>query len=500
MPIASRVKYYSRFGGPLPATMQALISSSGNTTDMNARLTGAALAMTLAAGGTPASQERSIDLIVHGDTVMTMDAAMTQIDNGAVAVDDGVIVAVGAADAIDARYRARQTLAGRNRVVMPGLVNGHTHAAMTLLRGMADDLALMDWLNNYVFPVEREFVDAEFVRIGTELACWEMIRGGTTFVDMYYHPDAIAAVVEDCGLRALISATVIDQRSPDAASAADGIARGREFIERWKNRHPRITPIFGPHANYTLTAEQLQATRAAANELGVPVSIHLAESRFESDYSKRRYGTTSIALFDNIGFFAGPTIAAHVVWPADGEIPILVEREVGVIHNPTSNMKIASGVAPVAAMLAAGVRLGLGTDGAASNNDLDRWEVMRLAAFLQKLDRMNPEALPADVVLRLATSGGATAIGLGDVTGSLEPGKRADLIQVALSDVHHVPLYDVSSHLVYVTDEQDVASVVVDGRILMRERELLTIDTERVRKQATALAAAIQARLARRQR
>ena len=468
---------------------------------MNARLTSAALAMTIAAGGTSASQEHSIDLIVYGDTVMAMDATMTQIDNGAVAVHDGVIVAVGAADAIDARYRAQQTLAGRNRVVMPGLVNGHTHAAMTLLRGMADDLALMDWLNNYVFPVEREFVDAEFVRIGTELACWEMIRGGTTtFVDMYYYPDAIAAVVEDCGLRALISATVIDQRSPDAASAADGIAKGRGFIERWKNRHPRITPIFGPHANYTLTAEQLQATRAAANELGVSVSIHLAESPFESDYSKRRYGTTSITLFDNIGFFAGPTIAAHVVWPTDDEITILVEREVGVIHNPTSNMKIASGVAPVTAMFAAGVRLGLGTDGAASNNDLDMWEEMRLAAFLQKLDRMNPETLPADVVLRLATSGGATAIGLGDITGSLEPGKRADLIQVALSDVHHVPIYDVSSHLVYVTDEQDVASVVVDGRILMREQELLTIDTERVRNQATALAATIQAKLARRKR
>ena len=189
-----------------------------------------------------------------------------------------------------------------------------------------------------------------------------------------------------------------------------------------------------------------------------------------------------------------------MVWPTDDEIAILVEREVGVIHNPTSNMKIASGVAPVTAMFAAGVRLGLGTDGAASNNDLDMWEEMRLAAFLQKLDRMNPEALPADAVLRLATSGGATAIGLGDITGSLEPGKRADLIQVALSDVHHVPIYDVSSHLVYVTDEQDVASVVVDGRILMREQELLTIDTERVRNQATALAATIQAKLARRKR
>jgi 5-methylthioadenosine/S-adenosylhomocysteine deaminase len=212
-------------------------------------------------------------------------------------------------------------------------------------------------------------------------------------------------------------------------------------------------------------------------------------------YSKDTYGTTSIDLLESIGFFDGPTIAAHVVWPTDAEIPVLASRRVGVIHNPTSNMKIASGVSPVTKMLAAGVRLGLGTDGAASNNDLDLWEEMRLAAFLQKVDRMDPEALPAIDVLSMATDGGATAIGLGDVTGSLEAGKRADLIQVAFDDVHHVPTYDVISHLVYVTDEQDVASVVVDGKILMRERALLTIDTARVREEATALAASIAAAL-----
>ncbi len=463
--------------------------------------TTAALALFVAACSASESQEQRIDLIVYGDTIVTMDAAMTEIANGAIAVDDGIILAVGDASDIDARYSADDTLEGRNRVVMPGLVNGHSHAPMTLLRGVADDLALMDWLQNYIFPAEVEFVDAEFVRIGTEVACWEMIRGGTTtFVDMYYYPDTIAEVVVDCGLRALISTTVIDQRSPDAESAADGIAKGRGFVERWQNRHPRITPIFGPHANYTLNAAQLKATREAANEFGVPISIHLSESPFEIQYSKRTYGKTSIELFEDIGFFDGPTIAAHVVWPTDDEIPILVEREVGVIHNPTSNMKIASGIAPVTKMLAAGVRMGLGTDGAASNNDLDMWEEMRLAAFLQKVDRMDPEVLPADTVLRMATSGGAEAIGLGEITGSLEPGKRADLIQVAFDDVHHVPTYDIRSHLVYVTDEQDVASVVVEGRILMRERDMLTIDTERVRDEAAALAAAIQAELKRRNR
>jgi 5-methylthioadenosine/S-adenosylhomocysteine deaminase len=446
---------------------------------------------------TGADADDNIDLIVNGDYVVTMDASLTIIEDGAVAVDDGVIVAVGPAGEINAAYRARESLDGAGQVVLPGLVNGHSHAAMTLLRGVADDLALMDWLTNYIFPAEVQFVDAEFVRIGTELACWEMLRGGTTtFVDMYYYPDAIADVVERCGMRALISATVIDQRSPDAESAADSLQKGVGFIERWKDRNPRITPIFGPHANYTLDAGQLRRTRAAALELGVPISIHLSESPYEVQYSKETYGTTSIEMLDGIGFFEGPTIAAHVVWPTDDEIPILRDREVGVIHNPTSNMKIASGISPVAKMLAAGVRVGLGTDGAASNNDLDMWEEMRLAALLQKVDRMDPEALPAASVLRMATSGGATAIGLGESIGSLEAGKRADLIQVEFDDVHHVPTFDVLSHLVYVTDEQDVAAVVVDGTILVQDGEFRSIDTRRVAKEARALAARIQSALA----
>ena len=446
--------------------------------------------------GADAVSDGRIDLIVLGDYIVTMDAAATVIEDGAIAIDDGVILAIGRADQITTSMQAEQTLDGDNRIVMPGLVNGHSHAAMTLLRGVADDLALMDWLNNYIFPAEVEFVDAEFVRIGTELACWEMIRGGTTtFVDMYYYPDVIADIVDRCGMRALISATVIDQRSPDAESAADSIQKGNSFIERWQGKNSRITPIFGPHANYTLNAEQLKATRAAAMKYGVPISIHMSESPFEVQYSKDTFGMTSIEFFESIGFFEGPTIAAHVVWPTEAEIPILVERKVGVIHNPTSNMKIASGIAPITDMLKAGVRVGLGTDGAASNNDLDMWEEMRLASLLQKVEQMNPEVLPALTVLRMATSGGATAIGLGDKIGSLEVGKRADLIQVAFEDVHHIPTYDVVSHLVYVNDEQDVASVVVDGQVLMREREMLTIDTERVAAEATKFAARIQGAL-----
>jgi 5-methylthioadenosine/S-adenosylhomocysteine deaminase len=443
----------------------------------------------------------AIDLIIEGEYIVTMDDDGLILRDGAIAVDDGLIIAIGSADDINRKYSANGTLAGDNRIVMPGLINGHSHAAMTLLRGVADDLDLMDWLQKYIFPAEVEFVDDEFVRIGTELACWEMIRGGTTtFVDMYYYPDMIAQVVEQCGMRAYISATVIDQRSPDAESAADSLAKGQSFVNNWQGRNSRITPVWGPHANYTLKAEQLAATRAAAIETNTPITIHLSESPFETAFSERQYGMTSIELMESIGFFDGLTIGAHVVWPTESDIQVLAERRVGVIHNPTSNMKISSGISPVVDMLNAGVLVGLGTDGAASNNDLDMWEEMRLAAYLQKVATMDPTALSASTVLRMATRGGAEAIGLGDTVGSLEAGKGADVIQVAFDDVHFVPTYDVISHLVYVADEQDVASVTIDGKLLMREGEFLTIDTARVRREATELAARIQAALAERNR
>jgi len=445
------------------------------------------------------SDADAIDLIIEGEYIVTMDESGNVIRDGAVAVDGGLIIDIGSVSEINSRYNAKGHLAGKHRIVMPGLINGHSHAAMTLLRGVADDLALMDWLNNYIFPAEVEFVDAEFVRIGTELACWEMIRGGTTtFVDMYYFPDVVAQVVESCGLRALISATVIDQRSPDAEDATDSIEKGLVFIKNWKDRNGRITPIFGPHANYTLNADQLRAIRAAANDAGVPISIHMSESLFELDYSKQTFGMTSIELFESIGFLDGPTIGAHVVWPTEEEIRILAERRVGVIHNPTSNMKIASGISPVTDMLQAGVLVGLGTDGAASNNDLDMWEEMRLAAFLQKVDKMDPEVMSASTVLNMATRGGAKAIGISDKVGTLAIGMRADVIQVSFDDVHFVPTYDVISHLVYVADEQDVASVTVDGKLLMRDGDFLTIDTKRIRREAISLAGRIQAALAER--
>ena len=437
--------------------------------------------------------KQNVDLIIKGDHIVSMDAKGTIYKDAAIAVDDGVIVAIGPANEILSEYQSNKQLGGSNRVVMPGLINGHSHAAMTLLRGMAEDMALLEWLTKYIFPAELEFVDAEFVRIGTELACWEMIRGGTTtFVDMYYYPDVIADVVESCGMRALISATVIERPSPGAANAADSINIGNAFIKRWKGKNSRITPVFGPHANYTLNEEQLRAVRDAAMKAGVGITIHMSESRYEVDYSQEHYGKPSIELFESIGLFNVPTIGAHVVWPTNEEIPILAKRKVGVIHNPTSNMKTAAGISPVTKMLDAGINVGLGTDGSASNNDLDMWEEMRLAAFLQKVDRMDPEVMPANTVLTMATRGGAEAIGLGKTIGSLEVGKRADIIQVSYDDVHFVPTYDVKAHLVYVADEQDVSSVVVDGKVLMQDKKILTIDTKRVTREATELARRIQ--------
>ncbi len=443
------------------------------------------------------SAQQPVDLIVAGDLALLMDEAGTVIQNGAVAIDDGLIVAMGRASEIKGTYRAEELIAGDGRVLMPGLINGHTHAAMSLLRGIGNDRELMDWLLNYIFPAEVAFVDEEFVRIGTELACWEMIRGGTTtFVDMYYHADSVARAVESCGLRAVISTTIIDQKSPDADDAADGLRGTREFIEQWKGKNNRIIPIVSVHSVYTVKPPEIQAARELADELGVPALIHLAESPSEMRATQQNYGTTPIAHLDSLEFFAGPTLAAHVVWPAEAEIPLLASRGVGVVHNPSSNMKISSGVSPVATMLAAGVKVGLGTDGPATNNDLDMWEEMRVAAFLQKVSTMDPEALPAATVLTMATRGGAEALGLGDQIGSLEIGRRADLIQVSLDDMHFLPAYeDIIAKLVYVGDEQDVVTVVVDGRVLMRDGEILAMDEARIRREANAVAAKISAAL-----
>jgi 5-methylthioadenosine/S-adenosylhomocysteine deaminase len=443
--------------------------------------------LALLASGPVAAQQglERVDLIVAGDYVVTMDPARGVIRDGAVAIRDGAIVAVDGRAAIERRFAAGETLEGGERVVLPGLINGHTHAAMVLLRGLADDLPLMTWLQEHIFPMEAQFVDAEFVRIGVRLACWEMIRGGTTtFVDMYFYPEVAAAVVEECGLRAILGAPMIDFPSPGFEGWDDSFAAGVAFARERAGRGGRITPALAPHAPYTVAPAHLRQALEAARQLGVRLKIHLSEDLEELTTIRERHQTTPVHHLHALGLLDHPLIGAHVVWPQEDEIALLAGPLVGVIHNPTSNLKTGAGISPVPDLLAAGVRVGLGTDGAASNNDLNMWDEIRLAALLHKGVRHEPTAIPAGTALRMATLGGAEAIQMSERIGSLEAGKRADLIQVSLASPRLAPLYDVVSHLVYAVTAADVVSSVVDGRVLMRDGRVLTLDGEQVRAEA----------------
>ncbi len=437
-----------------------------------------------------------VEMIVSGDFVVTMNEARPVIENGAIAIKDGKIVAVDTQNKIMAAYSSARKLPGEGMVLMPGLVNGHSHSAMVLFRGLADDLRLEDWLQNYIFPAERRFVDDNFIRVGEELACWEMIRSGTTtFVDMYFKPDVAAKVVDKCGLRAMITGSAIDFPSPGFQGWDDAFASAVDFVKRWKGKNPRIIPALAPHAPYTVSPEHLTQAIGAARQYDVPLTIHLAETQTEVKDIQQRYNATPVQHLENIGFLEPRVFAAHVVWPNESEIALMAKRGVGVIHNPESNLKLASGFAPVPAMMKAGVKVGLGTDGAASNNDLDMWEAIRLTALIHKGTTLDPTTLPAKTVLRMATLGGAEALGLADKIGAIKVGLQADLIQVNLTAAHLTPLYDVISHLVYVAKAEDVDTVIVDGQVLMSKRKLLTLDTEQIRREAIRIGEQIKAEL-----
>ena len=423
------------------------------------------------------------DLIIYGDYLLTMEPGKQVIEKGAVVIEGDEIIAVGAQAEIDKQYVATRTLPGAGRVLMPGLVNGHTHTAMTLFRGMVDDLDLMTWLNDYVFPMEGRFVTPDFVRTGSTLACWEMIKGGTTtFVDMYFYPDDIAAAVDACGLRAVIASPHIDYPSPGFKGWDDSFAAARDFVDRWQGKHPRITPAFAPHAPYTVSPEHLKATVEAAAATEALISMHLAEAPSESAYIRDNFDTTPVQHVAALGMYDQRLIAAHMVQLNAKDIALTASAGVGAIHNPTSNMKLGAGVSPVTDMLAAGVNVGLGTDGAASNNDLDMWEEIRMAALLHKVKAGDPTALPATTALAMATRIGAAAIRQGELVGQLKPGMKADMIQVQFSDTQRQPVYDIMSHLVYTLDASDVVTTVVGGRILMEERKVLTIDEAALRR------------------
>jgi 5-methylthioadenosine/S-adenosylhomocysteine deaminase len=444
-------------------------------------------------GGPQASQPRTVSLVVANGTVVTVDPARRVIARGSVAIDGRDIVAVDTAEAIAARYRGRDTIDAAGSVVMPGLINTHTHAPMVLFRGLADDLALMDWLQKYIFPAEAKTVSPEFVRIGTRLAALEMIESGTTtYTDMYYFEDEIARATKAAGLRGVLGETIIQFPVADAKTPADSLALVERFAREFAN-DDLITPAVAPHAMYTLDADTLKTCRALADRLNIPVVIHLAETRDEIKTSQDKYKTTPVAFLESLNFWGPRTIAAHGVHLTPDDIAILAKRRVGVSHNPESNMKLASGIAPVEALRKAGVAVGLGTDGAASNNDLDMFEAMRQAAFLHKLVAGDPRAIPAPVALEMGTIDGARALGMEKTLGSLEPGKRADLLVVSMASARQTPMYDPVSHLVYVTRGDDVRTTIVNGRVLMRDRKVLTLDSRQVLADARVMADKVRA-------
>jgi 5-methylthioadenosine/S-adenosylhomocysteine deaminase len=374
------------------------------------------------------------------------------------------------------RFPAARVVDAGGGFILPGLINAHTHAAMVLFRGLADDLPLMEWLQRYIFPAEARYVDEEFVTWGTELACLEMLRGGiTTFVDMYYFESAVAAAVDRCGMRAVLGETLIDFPAPDNATWDEAVAATRRFADRWRG-HRRITAAVAPHAAYTVSAAHLVAAHALAEELDAPLLIHLAEDRAEIDDIRARTGRGPIEYLAGLGILDGRMLAAHVVWPTVEEIALLARSGVGVAHCPQSNMKIAAGIAPVPAMLEAGLAIGLGTDGAASNNDLDLWEEMDTAAKLHKVASGDPTVVDARTALRMATIDGARALGLDGELGSLEVGKRADIVVAAADGYHQTPHYDPYSALVYSTKASDVRQVVVDGRLVVADGRVTTLD------------------------
>ncbi len=447
------------------------------------RLAGIASLLALVAlAASPAGKE-PVDLLIVNARLVTVDRRLSVFDPGALAVNDGVIVAVGPTADLSSRFSAQTIFEAAGKIVLPGLVNTHTHAAMTLLRGLADDLPLDLWLSEHVFPAEARNVSPQFVYDGTLLAALEMIQGGTTtFADMYYFEGDAARAVDEAGMRAVLGETFIDFPVPDHKDLPSTIAFTQAFFREWKS-HPRIVPAVAPHAPYTCSRETLLAARELAVGDGLPILIHVAETRKEAEEARAKWGVSEVAYLDRIGFLGGasgksavPLVAAHCVWVDAEERALLKRRGVAVSHNPESNMKLASGIAPVAAMAKEGLLWAIGTDGPGSNNDLSMFEAMDVAGKLAKATTLDPTVLPAPDLIVAATRSGARALGLGGKIGSLEPGKRADLIVVDVRNAHATPFTDVYSALVYSAKASDVTDVWVDGRRLLAAGRPTSLD------------------------
>lgn len=435
------------------------------------------------------------DVIVTNGIVVTMDPQHRIVEHGAVAVRGDSIVAVGPSVEIEARYESPKTIDARGGIIMPGLINGHAHAAMSLFRGLADDLSLDDWLHKYIFPAEARNVTEDFVTWGTRLDLLEMLRGGiTTYADMYYFEDAVARVTKEAGMRGVLGETIIDFPAPDNKTPAAALAYTQNYLNHWRG-DPLITPAVAPHSIYTCSEKTLQDAAALARRNHAPILIHIAEAPFELQQSREKHGLTPVAYLERIGLLGPDVVGAHCIWVDADDIAILAHFNVGCIHNPSSNMKTAAGVMPVVEMLAAGEPIGLATDGAASNNNQDMFEEMDLAAKLQKISRGDPRALPAEQVVEMATIGGARALHLDKQIGSLEAGKKADLIVVDTSTPHATPMYNVYSQLVYALKASDVRTVVIGGKIIMEDRRMLTLDEPAILAKAREYKQSIQASL-----
>jgi 5-methylthioadenosine/S-adenosylhomocysteine deaminase len=429
----------------------------------------------------------SIDTLISGGIVVTMDAGRRVIADGAVAIQEGVVVDVGLRESLESTYQPQQRIDARGRTVIPGLINGHAHLPMTLFRGLADDEDLDDWLQHTIFPAEAMNVDEEFVRCGTRVGLVELIRGGiTTVCDMYYYEDAIAEELAATGLRGLLGQVLIDFPAPDAADHIAAMHSVSRFVERWQG-HRLITPAIAPHAPYTVGDEHLIEAHQFALERDCPLMIHLAESRHELLESIRLKGVRPVEHLARLGVLSERMIAAHVVWADDHELDLLAKYGVGVVHNPQSNMKLASGAAPLPQMLSRDMAVGLGTDGSASNNDLSLWEEIDTAAKLHKLITADPKVVSAQEAFELATIRGARALHMESQIGSLEVGKRADVVVLETDPIDQVPLSSIYSTLVYATKATDVCDVMVDGRVLLRDRQLTTIDETTIQNDGLAL-------------
>ena len=443
------------------------------------------LLLAFPAAGAPAAKapakKSPCDLVVVAGHALPMDAAFTVRGVTAVAVRGGEIVAVGDPAAIDAAWAPKARIERKDGVLLPGFVNTHTHAAMNLLRGLSNDQPLMEWLRRFIFPAEAKNVSPEFVKAGTDLACLEMIRGGTTtFADMYYYESDVAASVDAAGLRAVLGETWLDFPAPGHANLEESKRVTRAFLERWKG-HPRVTAAIAPHAPYTCSRETLLAAKALADEFGAPLLTHVSETWDEQKEVREKHGKSPVAWLDEIGFLSPRLSIAHGVWLSPEDLKVLAARKVSLSHNPESNMKLGSGIAPVAAARKAGVVVGLGTDGVAgSNNDLDMLDAMDFAGKLAKVAALDPTPLAAPDLLRMATIDGAKALGLDRLVGSLEAGKRADLIVVDLGNAHVEPVYDLPSTVIYASRAADVSLTVVDGKVLWDGKRVATLDEAKV--------------------